>query len=60
MAILPLRLRQARAQYHRRQRDLEHNQCPKTYKTSGPHLGIYCAVHGTWLGWIPKSRGSQS
>jgi hypothetical protein len=58
MATLPLRLRQARAEYHRRQRDTEHSLCPKTTKTAGPHLGLYCATHGTWLAWIPKTSGS--
>lgn len=57
--LLPKRLRQAKAQYHRQLTNQQHASCEKITKKQGPHLGLYCAVHGTWLTWIPKTSGSQ-
>ena len=33
----------------------EHMSCAMQVKTQGPHMGLYCADHGTWIKWIsPK------
>ncbi|CAB4166013.1 hypothetical protein UFOVP849_10 [uncultured Caudovirales phage] len=31
-----------------------HLNCPMTFKTQGPHTGMYCATHGTWIKWISQ------
>jgi len=47
---------QARAhtQAHRRAVELKHNHCAMEFRPSGPHWGLYCAEHGTWIKWISK------
>jgi hypothetical protein len=30
----------------------QHLWCPVEAIKKGPHTGLYCATHGTWLKWI--------
>ena len=32
----------------------QHLSCPLELRQRGPHVGLYCAQHGTWLKWISK------
>ena len=32
----------------------EHAQCEMTVQQKGPHWGLYCAQHGTWIKWISQ------
>ena len=36
-------------QQHREQR---HRDCPMEFRQKGPHMGMYCACHGTWIQWL--------
>lgn len=51
---LPRRLAQARSQYYAQRRVNDHQDCEKITRRRGPHLGLYCAQHGTWICWIPQ------
>lgn len=56
MATLPKRLRQAKAAYHRQQTALEHSNCKKIIRESGPHFGLYCEQHSTWIRWLNENE----
>jgi hypothetical protein len=30
----------------------QHMWCPMEVLKKGPHTGLYCAQHGTWIKWI--------
>lgn len=39
----------------KRQQELKeqtHMHCPMEVRKKGPHIGLYCACHGTWIKWI--------
>jgi hypothetical protein len=31
-----------------------HMFCPMEVRSKGPHIGLYCAQHGTWIKWISQ------
>lgn len=43
-----------RTQQRRRCVELAHQHCPIEYRASGPHWGMYCQTHGTWIQWISQ------
>jgi len=37
----------------------EHLFCPMTVLKKGPHTGLYCAQHGTWIKWISQEDAAK-
>jgi hypothetical protein len=48
---------QARTRTRQRQaqKEHEHRHCEMIAQPRGPHWGLYCAAHGTWIQWIPAA-----
>jgi len=48
---------QARARTARlkARREHQHRNCEMITRPQGPHWGLYCAQHGTWMQWLPAS-----
>lgn len=36
-----------------------HANCEMTVRPQGPHMGLYCAQHGTWIQWLPRELASR-
>jgi hypothetical protein len=35
----------------------QHENCQPELRPQGPHMGLYCAQHGTWIKWVnPDDR----
>lgn len=39
----------------RQQRQDQHIHCPMRFEKKGPHTGMYCAQHGTWIKWMSQA-----
>jgi hypothetical protein len=37
----------------------EHLWCPMEVRQRGPHVGLYCAQHGTWIKWIGQKDAAK-
>ena len=37
----------------------EHMHCRMELLQKGPHMGLYCGEHGTWIQWIGKYQAKQ-
>jgi hypothetical protein len=46
----------ARTQASRTRIQNQHLHCQMAVRQKGPHWGLYCAEHGTWICWIPQSQ----
>ena len=47
-------IRQLESRWH------EHSECEAVIRYHGPHWGIYCADHGTWIQWIRRDQIDQA
>ena len=36
-----------------------HLWCPMEVRVRGPHTGLYCAQHGTWIKWISQTQAQE-
>lgn len=36
-----------------------HSGCEAQVRYSGPHWGVYCREHGTWIQWIRRDQLEQ-
>ena len=36
-----------------------HLWCRMEVRAKGPHTGLYCAEHGTWIRWIGQREADQ-
>ncbi len=36
-----------------------HSRCECEVRQTGPHWGVYCARHGTWIQWIGREQAQQ-
>jgi hypothetical protein len=34
----------------------QHQNCRPELRPQGPHMGLYCADHNTWIKWIAKDQ----
>lgn len=35
----------------------QHEHCLPELRPQGPHVGLYCRQHGTWIKWVnPEDR----
>jgi hypothetical protein len=50
---------QQRSQAQLDQRWHAHRQCKCAVQQRGPHWGVYCADHGTWIQWIAQDQAQQ-
>jgi hypothetical protein len=39
--------------------ETQHLHCQMAVRAQGPHWGLYCAQHGTWIRWIPQNQLEQ-
>jgi hypothetical protein len=55
---VPLTPAQASAKSKQKQQAKEqaHLHCPMAVRPRGPHMGLYCAQHGTWIKWISQTQ----
>jgi len=37
----------------------EHMWCPMQVLKKGPHTGLYCVQHGTWIKWISQKDAAK-
>jgi hypothetical protein len=37
----------------------QHLFCPMEVRQQGPHVGLYCAQHGTWIKWIGRKDAAK-
>ena len=37
----------------------QHQHCEMLIKPCGPHMGLYCREHGTWIQWIDRARAQD-
>ena len=49
----------ARTAEIRAQKERDHAHCEMIAQPRGPHWGLYCAQHGTWIQWIPAARAQE-
>ena len=50
---------QQRSQAQLEQRWRQHSACACAVRQQGPHWGVYCADHGTWIQWIDRTQAQQ-
>jgi hypothetical protein len=36
-----------------------HLHCPMELRQRGPHVGLYCSCHGTWIRWISQTEAAK-
>lgn len=48
--------RQQRTRQQQLRRQVEHNRCEMTIRQNGPHWGLYCREHGTWIQWLRQDQ----
>jgi hypothetical protein len=40
-------------------KEQQHMWCPMEVLKRGPHTGLYCAQHGTWIKWISQEDAAK-
>jgi hypothetical protein len=40
-------------------KEQDHMWCRMEVRQKGPHVGLYCAEHGTWIRWISMSQARK-
>lgn len=36
-----------------------HSRCDPDLRQVGPHMGLFCRQHGTWIKWVTKSDAQK-
>ena len=46
---------------HRKQelKEQDHLHCRMEVRQRGPHTGLYCSEHGTWIRWISATEANK-
>jgi hypothetical protein len=48
-----------RSEIQLQQRWQLHSRCECEVRQTGPHWGVYCARHGTWIQWIGRDQAQE-
>jgi hypothetical protein len=40
-------------------KEQKHLLCPMELRPRGPHTGLYCSCHGTWIRWISQTEAAK-
>jgi hypothetical protein len=40
-------------------KEQQHMLCPMEVRQKGPHVGLYCSCHGTWIRWISLTEAAK-